>query len=79
MVKLHAKQLNADKVPIAIVHVLTFNKKINDVNAGTVMNCYITEMAEGRYGVFSSSGVSSTFYTVMQSQRELHESFEEID
>jgi len=77
MVKLNEKiasNQNGLVMPVMHIHRLKSEIFFDDM----VVDCYITQMDDGRYGVFSSSGVSQSFYKVMPSITKLHESFEEV-
>ena len=76
MVKINERQAsnqNGLVLPVMHIHRLTSEKFFS----GKTIDCYITEMDGGRYGVFSTSGINQSFYKVMRNAEELHESFDE--
>jgi hypothetical protein len=77
MVKLNKKQaniVNGVTMPVMHIHGLRSTKHFND----NLIDCYITEMTNGRYAIFSSAGNTSTFYTVVNSIEQLHSEFDEV-
>ena len=76
MVKLNAKQVHNDGkqiTPVMFVHPL----KSDHFKTDSVVNCYITEMSDERYAVFSS-GYDHDFYKVVPSLIVLHDEFNEV-
>lgn len=63
--------------PMAMIHVLKSNIVFNGFEEGEAKKCYIQKMSNGRFGVMSYS-YKDNFYKVLQSEQELHDSFEEI-
>lgn len=76
MVKLNKKQVFNDGkqiTPVMFVHSL----KSDHFGSDNVINCYITEMDNGRYAVFSS-GYDYSFYKVVPSLNVLNNDFNEV-
>jgi len=79
MVKINQKQMVSDGKsvrPFMHVHNLTVKKNAPTFAEGENVNCYIAEYDNGRFAVFSSSGVQNTKYHVFDSETELHEHFD---
>lgn len=81
MVTLNTIQCNRQNghiVPVMHVHKLRCIKSAPTFDEGEMTECYITKNDNGRYAVFTTSGVKKTKYHVFQSENDLHEHFEEL-
>lgn len=83
MVTIHEKEFTITydkghtiKAPVCRTHQL---KSENHFRDGEVKSCYITEMSDGRYAVFTAGYNSGEFYKVIQDQETLHDEFEEVE
>lgn len=78
MVTINAKQFSITEgtaIPICHTHSLKSEKHFG----GGVKSCYITEMSDGRYAVFTAGYQHGEFYKVFEDQETVHNEFEEID
>jgi hypothetical protein len=68
---------NGEFLPIMFVHPLVCTKDVAGFESGVRYDCYITRCDHGRFAVFTSSGLRPTLYHVFDSERELHDHFQE--
>lgn len=81
MVQLKSKQAITTKegpVPIMHPHLLRVTKAAPTFEVGKEIKCYITEYDNKRYAVFTASFIRVDNYHVFESEKELHEHFEEL-
>lgn len=81
MVTIKAIQWNSFNgriTPIQHSHNLKCKKSAPTFDEGETVLCSIMKYDNGRYAVFSSSGVSKSKYHVFESVEELHEHFDEL-
>lgn len=80
MVKLLATQTtinNGEIVPVMFRHTLLVTKDAPSFKKGETIQCFIAKYDNGRYCVWTASFIDIPNYHVFESEKELHEHFDE--
>lgn len=67
-----------DIVPIMYVHNLTVKKNVADFVEGSTLQCFVAKYDGGRFAVWESTYTRRSIYHVFDSERELHDHFDEL-